>query len=96
MTISRPLRLTCLMTLLIVKPLYAQEETTTGSEPEVSGTESAAIDDPAEPKEPEAEKNEQQPQAENLKNRDLGAAFESFQPSEEISADNAVPFPIDI
>lgn len=38
----------------------------------------------------------QQPQADNLKNRDLGAAFRSFRPSEEISADNAVPFPVDI
>ncbi len=33
---------------------------------------------------------------ENLKNRELGDAFRSFQPSEEISADNAVPFPVDI
>ena len=36
------------------------------------------------------------PQAENLKNRNLGAAFRSFSPSEEISADNAVPYPVDI
>ena len=36
------------------------------------------------------------PQAENLKNRELGAAFRQFRPSEEISADNAVPFPVDI
>jgi hypothetical protein len=36
------------------------------------------------------------PQAENLKNRDLGAAFRTFRPSEEISADNAVPYPVDI
>ena len=36
------------------------------------------------------------PQAENLKNRNLGAAFRSFRPSEEISADNAVPYPVDI
>jgi len=38
----------------------------------------------------------EQPQAENLKNRALGAAFRQFRPSEEISADNAVPFPVDI
>ena len=36
------------------------------------------------------------PQAENLRNRELGAAFRRFRPSEEISADNAVPFPVDI
>lgn len=36
------------------------------------------------------------PQAENLKNRKLGTAFRRFRPSEEISADNAVPFPVDI
>ena len=36
------------------------------------------------------------PQSENLKNRELGAAFRRFRPSEEISADNAVPFPVDI
>jgi len=36
------------------------------------------------------------PQAENLKNRELGAAFRQFRPSEAISADNAVPFPVDI
>lgn len=36
------------------------------------------------------------PQAENLKNRELGAAFRRFRPSEAISADNAVPFPVDI
>ncbi len=31
-----------------------------------------------------------------LKSTDPGAAFRSFRPSEEISADNAVPFPVDI
>ena len=36
------------------------------------------------------------PLAENLKSRNLGAAFKSFEPSEEISADNAVPYPVDI
>ncbi len=33
---------------------------------------------------------------ENLRVRDLGEAFRTFQPSEAISADNAVPFPVDI
>lgn len=37
-----------------------------------------------------------EPNAAQLKTRGLGAAFEKFNPSEAISADNAVPFPIDI
>jgi len=36
------------------------------------------------------------PNAAQLKTRGLGAAFEKFNPSEAISADNTVPFPIDI
>ena len=36
------------------------------------------------------------PNAAQLKTRGLGAAFEKFNPSEAISADNAVPFPVDI
>ena len=31
-----------------------------------------------------------------LKNRKLSEVFEKFVPSESISADNAVPFPVDI
>lgn len=36
------------------------------------------------------------PDSSELKKRDLGDAFKIFRPSEAISADNAVPFPIDI
>lgn len=36
------------------------------------------------------------PETDRLRNRDLGKALEQFTPSEAISADNAVPFPIDI
>jgi hypothetical protein len=36
------------------------------------------------------------PESERLKNRSVGAALGRFRPSEEISADNAVPFPVDI
>jgi hypothetical protein len=36
------------------------------------------------------------PQGGNLRARDIGDAFKNFQPSEEISADNAVTFPVDI
>jgi hypothetical protein len=96
MTISWLIRLTCLLAVLIAVPLHAQEQTTATSKPTASETDSAAIDDSTEQKKTAAEQIEQQPEAENLKNRDLGAAFRSFQPSEEISADNAVPFPIDI
>ena len=38
----------------------------------------------------------EEPEAANLRNKNLGEAFKSFRPSEEISADNAVPFPVDI
>lgn len=41
-------------------------------------------------------KTEIHPDANNSKSRDLGEAFKNFRPSEEISADNAVPFPVDI
>ena len=36
------------------------------------------------------------PSADNLRTPDLGDALKNFRPSEEISADNAVPFPVDI
>ncbi len=36
------------------------------------------------------------PETDRLRNRNLGKALEQFTPSEAISADNAVPFPIDI
>lgn len=36
------------------------------------------------------------PQGNNLRARNIGDAFKNFQPSEEISADNAVTFPVDI
>lgn len=36
------------------------------------------------------------PPSSNLRSRDFGDAFKNFRPSEEISADNAVTFPVDI
>ncbi|MBT4160161.1 MAG: hypothetical protein HOC70_02615 [Gammaproteobacteria bacterium] len=42
------------------------------------------------------EEDEKQPEADQLKFRKLGSAFKDFRPSEEISADNAVSFPVDI
>lgn len=44
----------------------------------------------------ETEQAEPSPEADNLRSRRLGDAFKNFQPSEEISADNAVTFPVDI
>lgn len=44
----------------------------------------------------ETEQTDPAPEADNLRNRGLGDAFKNFQPSEEISADNAVTFPVDI
>ncbi len=38
----------------------------------------------------------EEPAAQQLTGRELGESFRNFRPSEEISADNAVPFPIDI
>ena len=39
---------------------------------------------------------ESSPQAEELKETTLGDSFRNFVPSELISTDNAVPFPVDI
>ena len=55
-------------------------------------------EDPVEDQTEAAEqpREEPGPQADNLRNRELGEAFRNFRPSEEISADNAVSFPVDI
>ena len=45
--------------------------------------------------EPEAEE-EEQPEIESFRIRDADNSFKKFTPSEEISADNAVTFPVDI
>lgn len=34
--------------------------------------------------------------SDGIKEKKLSTIFESFEPSEDISADNAVPFPVDI
>lgn len=56
---------------------------------------SAAIAAPNQPSAPDAS---QQPEIDDaaLTAPGLGSAFEAFQPSEAISADNAVPFPTNI
>ena len=39
---------------------------------------------------------EEPPKNDNLQIRNIGDALKNFQPSEDISADNAVTFPVDI
>ena len=50
----------------------------------------------AEQSQPEPETELEEPAPEQLRNRELGDAFRNFRPSEEITADNAVGFPVDI
>ena len=45
---------------------------------------------------PELEAAPEAPAPEKLRNREIGDAFKNFRPSEEITADNAVGFPVDI
>ena len=44
----------------------------------------------------EVEESPQVPDSSRLKRRELGTSLDRFIPSEEISTDNAVPFPVDI
>ncbi len=70
------------------------------NEPPTPSAETIAPAEPAAAKNPKAEATdadaEPAPSAQNLRARDLGEAFRTFTPSEEISADNAVTFPVDI
>jgi len=72
-----------LVMLVLLVPVNAEEAPEKQEEEEQPTTETASEEAPA-------------PQAGNLRNRELGDAFRNFQPSEEISADNAVSFPVDI
>ncbi len=74
------------MTLLFLfMPLHAQEQEEAPTPSTTEATEATA-----------EEEAEPSPEAGNLRARELGDAFRNFQPSEEISADNAVSFPVDI
>lgn len=96
--------LACLASLSMGTVLQAEEEIATGDSIDAANTrvpDEEPDDEEQDDEQPDDEKpneaeTDQQPEADNLKNRDLGAAFRSFRPSEEISADNAVPFPVDI
>ena len=91
-----------LCTLLPLSSLMVEAaEQETAQEPTAASTPATAGD----PSPPSAQMEQPQtdaktpppaPDAAQLKTRGLGAAFEKFNPSEAISADNAVPFPIDI
>jgi len=100
-----PLTKVLMCGLLISVPvsLLRAEQETTGEKAVTRADEQADTkvnqSKAAESEQPSTEEqllSKEQPQAENLKNRALGAAFRQFRPSEEISADNAVPFPVDI
>ena len=53
------------------------------------------VEEPEQSK-PEIETQPEAPASEKLRNREIGDAFRNFRPSEEITADNAVGFPVDI
>lgn len=78
------------LTLMMYSPIAPaqnpDEETNTAQES--PATEEAAPES--------SEDDQQEPEPEKLRKKELGEAFKQFKPSEEISADNAVPFPIDI
>jgi hypothetical protein len=87
---------------LFALPLNAAEgRQEAAPSPDSSGQIDLIRDDDVEPADVSEEQTSQQsskpaPQGDNLRSRDIGDAFKNFQPSEEISADNAVPFPVDI
>lgn len=83
--------LLCLIFALLSPGVMSQEsdqETTTSSK---ESSESANED-----QQQSADDETGEPDAGNLRQKKLGEAFKEFTPSEEISADNAVPFPTDI
>lgn len=97
-TASVVLMLAALLTL----PLNAAERQQEAvPSPVGSGQDEAIFDDDIEPADVSGEQITEQssdptPLSDNLRARDIGDAFINFQPSEEISADNAVTFPVDI
>ena len=94
--------LTITLAALFAVPVSADENQ---QEPLPAPESSSQIDpildgdiEPADVSEEQTSENstEPSPQGGNLRARDIGDAFKNFQPSEEISADNAVTFPVDI
>jgi hypothetical protein len=98
--------LAIVLAALLALPLNAAEsQQESVPSPDSSGQIDPILDDDIEPvdvsEEQTSEPSSKQssnpaPQGDNLRARDIGDAFKNFQPSEEISADNAVTFPVDI
>jgi hypothetical protein len=98
--------LAIVLAALLALPLNAAEsQQESVPSPDSSGQIDPILDDDIEPvdvseeqtSEPSSKQSSKPaPQSGNLRARDIGDAFKNFQPSEEISADNAVTFPVDI
>ena len=73
-----------LITLVLLPIIIQAEEVDEAN----SQTESASS--------PEIESANESAASEQLRSRELSDAFKNFRPSEEITADNAVSFPVDI
>ncbi|MDA0789200.1 MAG: hypothetical protein O2780_07055 [Proteobacteria bacterium] len=85
-----------LMTIAVVQqPASAATEGVDETKTADDGQIEAATDEPDQKSRP-APTEVASPETDRLRNRDLGKAIEQFTPSEAISADNAVPFPVDI
>lgn len=87
------IRIVLLVFILLTSPVSAQTETG-GAQNPAAGQDTGEQDTQDEIQGRTDEETE--PQEENLRSRSLGDAFKNFTPSEEISADNAVAFPVDI
>ena len=83
--------LTLLLLMSTTLVVFAAEEPTDDAE-----AQSEAKEKPDTEPEDKKQSSEPVPEADRLKQRELGDAFRRFVPSEAISSDNAVPFPVDI
>ena len=99
---SNTIFFTIALAALFALPLSASEnQQEPVPSPDSSGQIDPILDEGIEPADVSSEQTSEQsskpvPQGGNLRARDIGDAFKNFQPSEEISADNAVTFPVDI
>jgi hypothetical protein len=83
--------LTMLLLMSTTLIVFAAEEPADNAE-----TQTDAIAKPDTETKDKQQSSEPVPAADRLKQRELGDAFRRFVPSEAISSDNAVPFPVDI
>ena len=81
--------------LALLATLVAAQAAETEDQNNSVGDEIVKIDKPDKANEI-AEAKLEKSDGKNLKQKKLSEAFEKFIPSEKISADNAVPFPVDI